>query len=96
MNLGAWEGYNITDNIGYIKKEVRNREIELEYLDNYFERIDYEKKNREVYMCVLVTQLCLTLCNSMDCSPPGSFEHEILQTNILEWVVISFSRGENV
>ena len=25
-----------------------------------------------MYLCVLVPQLCLTLCNSMDCSPPGS------------------------
>ena len=34
----------------------------------------------------LVTQLCLTLCDSMDCSPPGSFVHGILQARILEWV----------
>ena len=40
----------------------------------------------------LVTQLGLTLCNSMDCSPPGSSVHEILQARILEWVVIPFSR----
>ena len=32
-------------------------------------------------------------CNSMDCSLPGSSVHEILQTRILEWAVISFSRG---
>ena len=42
---------------------------------------------------VLVTQLCLTLCNPMDCSPPGSSVHEVLQTRILEWVAIPFSRG---
>ena len=42
---------------------------------------------------MLVTQLCLILCDSMDCSLPGSSVHEILQTRILEWVVISFSRG---
>ena len=32
-----------------------------------------------------VTQLCPTLCNSMDCSPPGSSVYEILQARILEW-----------
>ena len=32
---------------------------------------------------VLVTQSCLTLCDSMDCSPPGSFVHGILQARIL-------------
>ena len=31
-------------------------------------------------------QSCLTLCNSMDCSPPGSSVHGILQARILEWV----------
>ena len=31
-------------------------------------------------------QSCLTLCNPMDCSPPGSSVHGILQTRILEWV----------
>ena len=40
-----------------------------------------------------VIQSCLTLCNSMDCSPLGSSVHEILQARILEWVTISFTRG---
>ena len=34
-----------------------------------------------------------TLCNPMDCSRPGSSVHGILQTRILEWVVMTFSRG---
>ena len=38
-------------------------------------------------------QLYLTLCDPMDCSPPGSSVHGILQSRILEGVVISFSRG---
>ena len=42
---------------------------------------------------VLVAQLYLTLCNPMECSPPGSSVHGILQAKILEWVAISFSRG---
>ena len=41
------------------------------------------------------TQLCLTLCNPMDCSPPGSPVHGIFQARILEWVSISFSRGSS-
>ena len=44
---------------------------------------------------VLVSQLCLTLCNSMDCSLPGSSVHGILQARILEWVAIPFSRGSS-
>ena len=41
---------------------------------------------------VLVAQLCLTLCNFMDCRPPGSSVHGILPARILEWVDIPFSR----
>ena len=42
---------------------------------------------------VLVAQLCPTLCDPMGYSSPGSSVHEILQARILEWVVISSSRG---
>ena len=38
-------------------------------------------------------QSCLTLCDPVDCSLPGSSLHGILQARILEWVAISFSRG---
>ena len=37
-------------------------------------------------------QSCLTLCESMDCRPPGSFLQEIVQARILEWVVMPSSR----
>ena len=40
----------------------------------------------------LVIKSCTTLCNPMDCSPPGYFVYEILQARILEWVAISFSK----
>ena len=40
----------------------------------------------------LVTQSCLTLCDSMDCSPPGSSVHGILQARILEWVAMPSSK----
>ena len=43
-----------------------------------------------VYLC-LVTQLCLTLCNPMDCSPPDTSVHGDSPGRILEWVSISFS-----
>ena len=38
-------------------------------------------------------QSCLTLCGPMDCSPPGSSVHGILQARILEWVAVSSFRG---
>ena len=43
----------------------------------------------------LVSQSCPTLCDPMDCSPPGSTVHVILQARILEWVAIVFSRGSS-
>ena len=55
-----------------------------------------------MYLCVNVCvycmrakslQSCVTLCDPMDCSPPGSSDCGILQARMLEWVAISFSRG---
>ena len=43
----------------------------------------------------IVTQSCLTHCNAMHCSLPGSSVHEISQTRLLEWVAMSFSRGSS-
>ena len=37
-----------------------------------------------------IAQSCPTLCDPMDCSPPGSSVHEIFQARLLEWVAISF------
>ena len=44
------------------------------------------------YTCA---QSCLTLCDLVDCSPPGSSVHGIIQLRILEWVAISSSRGSS-
>ena len=42
-----------------------------------------------------VTQLCLTLCDPMDCSPPVSSIHGILQARLLGWIAVFFSRGSS-
>ena len=48
------------------------------------------------YVCVLKSfQLCLTLCDLMDCSLPGSSIHKILQASTLEWVAMLYSRGSS-
>ena len=46
-----------------------------------------------VCMPAKLLQSCLTLCDSVDCSPPGSSVHGIPQARKLEWVAISSSRG---
>ena len=45
--------------------------------------------------CCLVDKLCPTPCDPMNCSPPGSSVHGISQARMLEWVVISSSRGSS-
>ena len=42
-----------------------------------------------------VAQSCPTLCDSIDCSLPGSSVHGIFQAVVLEWIAISFSRGSS-
>ena len=44
---------------------------------------------------VLITQSYPTFCHPIDCSPPGSSAHKILQASILEWVDSLFSRGSS-
>ena len=43
----------------------------------------------------LSAQTCLTLCDPKDYSLTGFSVHEILQSRILEWIVISYSRGSS-
>ena len=55
-----------------------------------------------VCVCVAWVHACSvaksypTLCDTMDCSPPGSSVHGVLQARILEWVAIFFSRGSSL
>ena len=48
---------------------------------------------KEKKVKALISQLCPTLCNPMDYSPPDSSVYGILQARILEWVPVLFSRG---
>ena len=52
----------------------------------------YGKCEHFVMWC-MGAQSCLTLCDPMDCSPPGFSVTGILQARILEWFTISCSRG---
>ena len=49
----------------------------------------------DLCVCAKSLQLCLTLWDPMDCSPPGSSVHGILQERILELVAMPFSRGSS-
>ena len=47
---------------------------------------------RGIIINIIKVKVCLTLCDHMDRSPPGSSVHGILQARILEWVAVPFSR----
>ena len=59
------------------------------------EKVSFHSNAKEVSEGNEVSQSCLTLCDPMDCSLPGSSVHGILQARILEWVAIPFSRGSS-
>ena len=65
--------------------------VPLSWGDIYHHGISFFK----IYACVLVTQSCLTLCDSMDCNLLGSSVHGILPAKILDRVAISFSEGSS-
>ena len=55
-----------------------------------------QRQNEDIlYLFVVYALSRVTLCDPMDCSPPGSSVHRILQASILEWVAISSSRGSS-
>ena len=60
-----------------------------------FPVVMYGLDYKESCVCLLVTQSCLTLCDPMNCSPPGFSFHGILQARILEWIVLPFPRGSS-
>ena len=59
---------------------------------------EWESGEVLAHACVRAESLqsCLTLCDLMDCSPPGSSVHRILQARILEWVVMPSCRGSSL
>ena len=71
---------------------IKSTSLTSPALEGRFYTISATWEAHSKYEWVIVIQSCSTLCNSMDCSLPGSSVHGILQTRILEWVTIPFSR----
>ena len=55
----------------------------------------WELRLTYVLCCANSLQSYLTLCDPMDCSPPGSSVHGIRQARILKWVVMPSFRGSS-
>ena len=63
----------------------------LVWISSKFKDVHFNKRTLKL----LVAQSCPILCDPMDCNPPGSSVHGILQARILEWVAMTFSRGSS-
>ena len=61
----------------------------------YYKYVNLINICKRVYACVKVAQLYPALRDPMDCSPPGSSVHGILQARIVECVTIPFSKGSS-
>ena len=62
----------------------------IQIREHYFQKHEISNVSKGILM--IVAQSCPTFCTLMNCSPPGSYVHGILQARRLEWVAISFSR----
>ena len=70
--------------------------LKIQFTDRIIDRGETENNlEQESKVKVLVTQSYPTLCDPMDCSPPGSSVHGTLQERILQWVAIPFSRASS-
>ena len=72
------------------KKDVHTLLLGFEVISQFITYVF----NRMHLILHMYAQSCPTLCDPMDCSPPGSSVHGILQARILEWAAISFSRAQ--
>ena len=64
-------------------------------LNNKLKDISEQVTFCSAWVHVKPLQLCLTLCNRMDCNPPGSSMQGILQARTLEWVAMPSSTGSS-
>ena len=70
--------------------------VRLQVWNEFWERI-YSSSPQPFLVCMRAKSLQSdpTLCDLMDCSPPDSSIHGILQARILEWVAVPSSRGSS-
>ena len=87
-----------------LRRQLHAFEFDLLHLSRQCSSLDQSRAGRQsceaqrqgsyrnLRVCMLVAQSCMTLCDPMDCSLLGYSVHGILQARILEWVAISFSK----
>ena len=75
-------------NMWFGSRKSKSKNSHLEYQE-------WVLKNNFLVFNSSVSSSCLTLCDPVGCSLPGFSVHRILQTRILEWIAVSFSRGSS-
>ena len=81
----------------WVRKFIQNRSLRTVIFSPIPQNLHFHRNFHTQWCCYccLVAKPCPTLCNLMDCSPPGPSVYGISQAKILEWVAISFSRGSS-
>ena len=77
------------------RRDPPNGKLFNNYWSKNFRLLFNPCRNKYHRHCAQLLQSCPTLCNPMDCRPPGFSVHGIFQTRKLEWVAVSFSRGSS-
>ena len=80
------------------KRQIKNLTLHLKQLEKEEMKNPRVSRRKEILKiraaaAAVSLQLCLTLCNPIDGSPPGSAVPGILQARTLGWVAISFSNA---
>ena len=87
--LGVWIGRAIMKNSVQISQKIKNG------FTIWSSDWPFDIYTKDIIVKVLVAQACPALCDHMDCSPPGSSVHGILQARILKWIAMPSSRGSS-
>ena len=85
LTVSSWPAYS------FLRRQVRRSGIPIAL--RIFHSLLWSTQSKALAWSM--KQKCLTLCDSMNCSPPGSSVYGILHTRVLEWVAISSSRGSS-
>ena len=83
---------DITPELMALKRKMK--EYNEPHYAHEFDNIDELHQSTERHACD-AKSFCVLLCDLMDCSPPGSSVHGILQARILQWAAIPSSRGSS-
>ena len=89
--------FSFVDRINLLRTKLTAKLRSLPQTISYLEMtfIFFSLDTNPACMRVKSLQSCPTICNTMNCSPPGSPVHGILQARILEWIAMSSSRGSS-